>query len=147
MTELNKYYTPSINQLFVGYQCEIESNKIWYPETILGISTKENIVECNGFDYYINKDLSNVRTPYLSVEDIEKEGWKLSNYSWIYQDYESFKNKDVLEHIRLFEKDDLKLYFQSESKNISIYKKDSTLFNGETKSINEFRYITKLLKI
>lgn len=131
----NKYYTPNIEDLYIGYKCEIESNKIWYPETIEGISTKENIVECNGFDYYITKDLPNIRTPYLSIEDILGEKWQ-----------QVIENETNI----LFKKGESLCYlWKLNIPYIEIYPEEGkdTQYQGDCYSVNEFRKICKWSKI
>jgi len=70
MEQDNKYYTPEVEELHVGYECEYDNlNKQeseWKPLTI-GL--------CSIGD--IENAAIRVRTPYLTREDIESLGWVL----------------------------------------------------------------------
>lgn len=130
------YYTPSIEDIHVGYECEIyNANSEWFPITI----TLGHIF--NDLLFYtrdISKELTNLfRTPYLTKEQIEAEGWE--NYN--------SKLKPLC-----FKKDDYHLYFYEEDYTITIGKGTPPMwlnyyYNGKCPSINEFRKIVKLLGI
>lgn len=63
----NKYYTPAVEDLHIGYQCEVFEGGDWRKETI-DIS--------HHFDIFTEGvKLGEIRTPYLTKEDIEAEGW------------------------------------------------------------------------
>src|SRR5687768_16490771 len=66
----SNYFTPSIEEIRVGYECET-INPVhrgeWYPTTI----NKGNISWIEFLDC--------VRVPYLTKEQIEKEGFKTSD--------------------------------------------------------------------
>lgn len=135
----NKYYTPEISDLRVGYECEANpkfySNQedIWIPTIMKGVG--QEVIHYHMLGVY--------RTPYLTKEQIEAEGWKfkLNIYSdefgngWVIEllkgDYYFSFNQDYIAHI-----------YKWSSKEGS-----STLFTGNCPSINEFRTIIKLLNI
>lgn len=133
-----KYYTPDISDLRVGYECETKSiflNQDWVKEVldVDGVSRAYSDIEHSDIDEPFEEQY---RTPFLTKEQIEKEGW-------VYKD-------------GWYLKGDMRLYFwniepEYRTPRITI---DSTLsdglyfsFFGECKSINEFRFICKLLNI
>lgn len=122
--EDNKYYTPDLEDIRIGYSCEIKSNDNW-DFYVVG-EGYENIT----INRAINETkFGGIRTPYLTKEDIESEKWKWDRTYSCYM------------------KNDVKLWLEDNQK-LSLMVEHDYLFNGECKSINEFKYITeKLLKI
>ena len=73
----NKYYTPSIEDIRVGYEYESlqkqqDGSEKWVPQKIVRRYDLEGDWE-NWLYYGI------VKTPYLTKEQIEAEGWKIEN--------------------------------------------------------------------
>lgn len=163
----NKYYTPDIEDLYVGYECEIKTNhgyesfndniEIWKP-------VKLELKDKTGAYLNILKDTliglddgyQPIRTPYLTKEQIEAEGFpfqktnRLTNWFFIntwnlpdekIQDFYRYKAYSVT--ILQMPDNQLKIYFDFSGGN----PEDSCMFEGECKSINEFRKILKMLKI
>lgn len=133
----NKYYTPDIKDLYIGYNTEIytQSDKlikqsVWKP-IIIGLDNNTNI-------NYINKYIksNNIKTKYLDVEDIESLGWR--------------KMKQYTQGI-WFEKSKYKLYYESPEKiQICVGTMPlwlNYLYMGSCKSINELKTILNLLRI
>lgn len=146
-----KYYTPQISDLRVGYECEIllnedfesSNNNVWRKHTFnqgnfTNYAGESNNDWDNLFWYNPTRVINHriIRTPFLTKEQIEAEGWEYRAGYYI--------------------KDTMRLYFwniepEYRTPRITI---DSTLsdglyfsFFGECKSINELRYISKLLNI
>lgn len=141
----NKYFTPNIEDLHVGYECKIKEvvedsntrsgyNLEWVPY-IIGVN---NIGTSD-----IKVSSGSIRTPYLSKEQIANEGWKIIRndikpapykVDWVVArkgDYELCINlamHDIM-HMEINKT------------------KHSVLYRGECKSINELRTIFKFLKI
>jgi hypothetical protein len=118
----NGYYTPDISDIRIGYECETRVEP--YPNWV--VSKIENVED---IDFIYNKEWE-VRTPFLTKEQIEAEGWisKMENF---------------------YEKEGWKMEVYSnyiEIRKGSWYP-DNTYFKGKCPSINEFRYICKLLSI
>lgn len=119
--EENKYYTPDITELYVGYECKHTSNMsafIW--------SEKEG-----GLQKFL-------RTKYLDRSDIERCGWTHvggQNYEMIIP---STIEKQPADKWELTHYDKI-VCINSEYSN--------RCFDGECKSINELRTIMKFLKI
>ena len=122
----NKYYTPNIEDIFIGYECEMFMSKKW----------QKHIYNKNDFEsIHIDMDGRWVRTKYLSKEDILAEGWDIltdnkSNYGFI-------KGKSLC------------YFWKGSIPYIEIYPEEGydTQYQGECLSINEFRKISKWLKI
>ena len=82
------YYTPKIEELFVGYKCEItyaknEDDIYWIP-TILTLWDINTILE---------EKEGNFRTKYLDKEDIINEGWIHKNDNVFIKEY-IYKDED-----------------------------------------------------
>ena len=152
----NKYYTPNPEDIYSSYECEMllptndEDGETDYDnQTWQKISLH---YKCPTFDgpYFdldggIYEDIvqGKVRTPYLTTEQIQKEGWV----------YKS-ENGLVIHH--RFEKYNYIIHWYWIDKKIIISKKRDLydnhyiidmLYDGFCPSINEFRTIMKLLNI
>lgn len=143
-----KYFTPDIEDIRIGYECEykietwkspdhpnMESSnkedatfklkrKSWFPWTF---STIKDTV-----------DITKYRTPYLTTEQIKAQGW------------EHTKNKYVLKYkhykftgLGFFPENKIRI----SNENSKFLSKSLTIFYGKCRCINEFRYICKLLNI
>ena len=123
-----EYYTPNIEDIRVGYACEINeigSSCEWIPR----------IIEVKDLYENITIDLANgyIRTPYLTVEQIEAEGWIVESHILGYY----------------AQKDGWVLLYDNVDKVAEISEEDGTIvcFSGSCPSINEFKIISKWLKI
>lgn len=126
-----EYYTPNIEDIRVGYETTIRHIDSESDKFKPFIITKDNI---GGLGVLNNMD--GFITPYLTKEQIEAEGWRIG----VGKDY----------HVTLFRKDKYTAGYNWENKTLKVVtlEKDvHTIFNGECKSINEFRYICKLIGI
>lgn len=76
-----KYYTPSIEEFYIGFECEIQSSYGYQ----LGIYPNILKQDTLAFQTLIDKGeletlkLSTIRVKYLDKEDIESLGWKLKS--------------------------------------------------------------------
>lgn len=158
---MNKeYFVPQIEDFRVGYICELfqtfSDNDIIIRTEWGKVSLIKNAVI---FLLQTNEKLNTlIRTPYLTKEQIEKEGWEYSTSSEEnnrvtkkedkYIEFNRKKSNDASKGI--FTDNEL-TYFINTHKlvidNGESYDDSHCYFDGECKSINEFRYITKLLKI
>ena len=122
---MEKYFEPKIEDLYVGYECEItyyknNENTYWIP-SILDLWTITTIID---------EKEGGFRTSYLTKEQIENEGWNL-----IYkEDFIIFKNK-------------LCCIFLFPNNYINIYNEYGVIFQGKIRCINEFRKLMKFLEI
>ena len=65
------YYTPTIEELHIGYQCEIT-----YAKDLIGTRDEYFFKYVVEPQYFNEGDYVAVRTPFLTKEQIEAEGWK-----------------------------------------------------------------------
>lgn len=144
----NKYFTPDIEDIHVGYEYEQLINQVWTKEIFAkGSYLPENIDLLHwAHSCILNK---NLRVPYLTKEQIEAEGWELIQ---IYPKGACIFQKgtkedgceltcDFTEHKVHF----TKLYFYSLDDEYTRTK--LTWRSLECKDINTFRLIQKLLGI
>lgn len=117
--ENKQYFTPDITDIRIGYEFEFQGlSRGWHK---MVFSENDNL---KTFKHNLTLE-DCVRTPYLTVEQIENEKMR-----------QKFINKGY--HID----------FIISTHTIEILDNNNKCyFNGECPSINEFRYICKLLKI
>lgn len=140
----NKYYQPTIKDLYIGYECE------WQVDPSLEDKSeyKSEIITRKGLEMYMTgkAGVQYLRVPYLTKEQIEKEG------------FESICISPKHLVANWYKKGLIRLkYFPMTSYNIDGYLEIHsvgadefdfpTLYNGTCKCINEFRTICKLLNI
>lgn len=128
----NKYYTPSIEDIRIGYECEILNGYgNWHTINItLGHIFNDLLFHTRD----ISKELSGIfRTPYLTKEDIESEGW---THKWHEKRVHSWEKEDFV--LSAFD-DILRIKIS--------YKSGYQLFDGNCLSINELRTISKLIGV
>lgn len=139
MEQEPNYFTPSIEDIHVGYEFEAflanpkKKDRVWKPQ----IYENKWVDKYLDFEYMLKE--GRIRVPYLTKEQIEKEGWKKQGSNKF---YEKHKNS--------------KIYYLWVTENrISInegmfgllYWKVPQIYRGECKDINTFRHISKLLNI
>lgn len=173
----NQYFTPSIEDIRVGYECEIyeqATTKLikdikWHlVKVVAGNPEYGEGAAFLKIPAYIKKE--KIRVPYLTKEQIEAEGWIMketvkSDNSYEFCSYNVFVKPTKLKEdcmdcfeysYRLF-CEDLTPFGQSYYQDIIIEKrttggfigvdKTQTSYSGQCKDINTFRYICKLLNI
>lgn len=149
---MKQYYTPSIEDIRVGYECERysgygshvtndRSHEDWWKPFQIKETDYYSHVEggCEMDDIFGDLKNNRLRTPYLTKEQIENEGWVVVN--------------DEGENYILFAKKDWSLTFweyDGTSVRIEIYFGDFETdvpenFKGDCPSINELRKIVKLV--
>lgn len=138
----NKYFTPSIEDIRVGYECYFikDSTKDIIEDNLVkivlnnkqasGILYKEPYWE---LDTNQQPNTSSIRVPYLTREQIEAERWK---HVWWEK---GVHNWEMPNHILTT--------FDGGYRIIIDTKGPRRLYDGECKDINTFRYICKLLGI
>lgn len=128
-----EYFTPDIEDIRVGYECEsLFTDMKWH----------SFIYTPDDFSVLKEEILNDmVRVPYLTKEQIEKEGWVV--------DFEDKERKRFTAG-----KNSFRLHFINNRLDITTYRGDFGLvedgvpiFKGECKDINTFRYLSKLLGI
>lgn len=132
----NKYFTPDIEDIRVGYELEK------YGETLI-VKNLADIDEILGDLDYCPED---VRVPFLTKEQIEAEGWAVKNIDFASRYYIDKSNyMGVVETwgkfpvVSILAKDVTKIDWMSSPEMFRV-----TL---PCKDINTFRYICKLLGI
>lgn len=133
--EKSKYYTPDIEDIRVGYEGEINWSR-GYSETFVPFKIT---VQNEDFAYTgllseivdaMDDGYAEVKTPYLTKKQIEAEGWE-----------------DVSTDQPQFSKAPYRLYLQKDGRIWIRDMFDNDFYHGKCPSINELRYITKLLNI
>ena len=141
----NKYFTPDIEDLCIGYECELLMNtdvSILNP-TSNAPEFKPFIFEKNKIELLIEL-YDSIRVPYLTKEKIEAEGWKhiggkmLSGAEQIY-------NKGIFN--LYYTTSNLKLQVVNDEEDWSPEVQGGVKFEGFCKDINTFKKIIKLLGI
>ena len=137
----NKYFTPDIEEMFVG--CEFEMHDTWgsWKKLILTEELLKNPLVGLGSGNERAHWYWKFRVPYLTKEQIEAEGW------------EFIKHHAGTEHYD-FEKNGYSLYVDFDFRGevyLKIYDGEQdnefNYFSGKCKDINIFRKICKLLEI
>jgi hypothetical protein len=161
MEQQNKYYTPDISELYVGYECEIGTSwgfsKGKFPE-VLTYDTLTGFAIQKATDLIDVFRAGSLRTKYLDQSDIESLGWencrKLTDW---------FGKNDKPNQVG-FDMQNMMLGYDYDSHILAITVKDPTKsedgktevydypknvkwFRGECKSINELRKIMEWLNI
>lgn len=159
MEKENKYFTPDIEDIRVGYECEICPNlgydDVWikttgHCEEIVGNGVKSCNLDELTYDCLVDGYIG-IRTPYLTKEQIEGEGYLIiknredgfdaqkhyTKYNFTELNYEYYNNELIIDE-----------YYQSElvATPTGVFN-SYTIFKGVCKDINTFRYIIKLLGI
>lgn len=132
--ENNKYFTPDIENLCVGYECEINNaHGKWEPITIT-FSNSNSFYKTDLTEVCLLVEDKEVRVPYLTKEQIEAEEW------------EDISTDEIIGLV----KTDFVCIFDNKNYTISLtcLGKDKKIgFAGNCKDINTFRKIIKLLGI
>lgn len=143
-TTENQYFIPSIEDIRVGY--EIESHE-WSmdeagePELNYDRWVKK-ILDKNDVQNILKYGMRSVRVPYLTKEQIEAEGWKITGREVKPPPYEvDWINAKKGEHTLWI---NLAMH---KVMHLGISDKIYNVFRGQCKDINTFRYICKLLNI
>lgn len=157
----NQYYIPKIEDIRVGYECEVKvpttdafEHDTWKSFILENRSSKWG-GDCSELDEVINKiRLGQTRTPYLTKKQIEAEGWESLDLS------KGFAYRNGVPDYRAgFRKGNFFLTLDTRKPHVEIWAADVTLIdwlpefpesfrvNIPCPSINEFRQISKLLGI
>lgn len=136
----NKYFTPEIEDIRVGYECEI--NKSLFN----GISEGwHNFIfkEFEQLEVINKRGLKGFRVPYLTKNQIETEGW---------EDITTDIHEELWWGMSKFKKEGYELFYDYINHLISINSCEEDneyprIIHCKCKDINNFRYICKLLEI
>jgi hypothetical protein len=135
----NKYFTPDIEDLYVGYKLEIKGkhDTNWQP-VVLG---KDAIWHKFTNLENLGQVMEQLRVPYLTKEQIEAEGWDFESMD---RDYLYFIKINLLLSYNIYTH---RLVIMSTLKADQTENYFQPSFKGECKDINTFRKIIKLLKL
>ena len=131
MVEKEEYFTPSIEELFVGYKCQIYIIELNFWEEF--IITED--YSFSGLSEFIK--YKEICTPYLTKEQIELEGFKCFHDN-VFELF--FRSNEENNWIQISY--DLELHImeiERLSYTTPTTTNTKTLFIGNIKSINEFR--------
>jgi hypothetical protein len=155
----NKYFTPDIENIRVGYECEClwlkPEPRTWNKIKITEANT-ETYLELSVEDVINRTKTGEIRVAYLTKEQIEAEGWKFWQTNRICNWYkrEMFDWSDKARDFYGYVIYGMTLLHDPEKNKIKIWfdftggtPEDSCMFEGECKDINTFRTICKLLNI
>lgn len=141
MEESIKYFVPDISDIRVGYECEFydSDDNDW---TKVIIDNQSKLANFTGLEIPL-------RTPYLTKEQIEAEGWEYveSTRTWP-PNRHAFKKGNYFLIFRFdIEVPLLDCILQDPSKEERVSNPERFRFFCDCKDINTFRMICKLLNI
>lgn len=153
--ETNKYYTPEISDLYVGFEYELycrdanptvkNGSHVWLKSWQTKTFTKSEFERGIGFDRNLDLQDDWIRVKYLDKNDIESLGFELSAE---YGDYIEFND-----NLKSFKPMSNKILYNTSSKIMLIelfaFEDESTtpLFNGYIKNKSELIKLLKMLNI
>jgi hypothetical protein len=147
--EQSKYFTPNIEDIRVGYECEMSTDRFEFFKTKIDLSDINDLIDWYRQGYFTNNLSDIIKVPYLTKEQIEAEGWKTWNGAGDFQRTKPLffisKKLDIPAGNRNYSL--VNCGYNFETKELKIDIEQLTIFIGECKDINTFRYICKLLNI
>jgi len=141
----NKYYTPEIEDLYVGYECEHTSNMSSFIVEDYDDVVKDKLTSTD-LRWYIqwaeeeNSLKKFIRTKYLDQSDIESLGWVCQEYT------QDGYNQSYTKLVSSESGYDL-IYCAGWGGKWQIDDRGNGVFWGEIKSINELKKIMQYLNI
>lgn len=136
----NKYYTPNIDDIYVGYEFEMDDTwggwmKLTFTEEMLKAEPLVPLGSGSERAPWYHR----IRTPYLTKEQLEKEGWIQNKLKYQFE-------KDIY-LLYIANGDDFETVGLNHEIVIVNKRFEDSIFRGRIPSINEYRYICKLLNI
>lgn len=154
---MNKYYTPEISDLFIGYECELLKVGCAATNSSECVESWSKYHIIDSFDFNHVWDIfnegreTNIRTKCLDREDIESLGWE---YSINYEAVEDSTYPDEMGFLKEMEdnKTQYLLYYNPKALLLRIEKVydcgvEGWIYKGNCLSKNELKTIMKLLNI
>ena len=136
----NKYFTPNIEDIRVGYECERD-----FSDTTEIEEWRNTVIEQDHFKSFYIED---IRTPYLTKEQIEAEGWVVMNTGGIEPGQINGRygfSKGNYFMIWYPETQLIDIILRDPSKEERVWNPERFRFFCECKDINTLRLISKLL--
>ena len=140
--ENNKYYTPTKEELHIGFEVELKSTvtgtksndniEVWIPGTI---TTLKGFVKALS---YLESDL--IRVKYLNQSDIESLGWKETCTDYIYTIATNKVQLRYNDTVALLE-------MYKENNTFTIMYSCECIFKGTIKNKSELKQLMKWLNI
>lgn len=142
---MEKYFTPDISDIRVGYECEYYLGNSWHEHVVESLYTDRDGYGIFELEQYLQE--GSLRVPYLTKEQIETEGWYRIDDEFPIQKFKHLKYVTVeviynYGNYHLFITIPGTIMYADPP----IYYRGN-IFSGECKDINTFRWICKLLKI
>lgn len=148
----NQYFVPKLDELFIGYELEYQGNifhklskSTEWKKAKVGVTQEGDVVlPITRIASMLKKGW--IRTPYLTVEDIERQNWIYTN---LYRGSGHGFRKHNCDMTALpqmavgDQKYSVKIYFREDHH----WGNGTIIFDGIVKSINELRKVEQFLKI
>jgi len=148
----NKYFNPDIEDLCIGYECEI-----WMPQNpdFDKWDWESFTLEKNHFDHEqpFFPLIAKLRVLYLTKEQIEAEGWSFETVLFADDDENDVYSDGFAKHIdqdhwyEIVLRKDNKIHIVYKWYRNSVTQLWRDVYYGECKDINTFRKLIKLLGI
>lgn len=144
--EDKQYYTPEIEDISVGYECEI--NKSLLP----GISEgwhKYKFETESQIGNIIHHSLVLFRTPFFTTEDLEKEGWTPLESSYKHPSEDKYSAWEKGNYFLVLRDNNMSVIVKDPARDeFTLVSGVSVRYSGKKpSSINEFRKLSKWLGI
>jgi hypothetical protein len=148
----DKYFTPDIEDFYVGYEFETKvygEDDTWV-KCIYSKPTDELFCKDSDGNIWVNDSL---RVPYLTKEQIEAEGWGFETVLFADDDENDVYSDGFAKRIdqdhwyEMVLRKDNKIHIVYKWYRNSVAQLWRDIYYGECKDINSFRTIIKLLKI
>lgn len=134
------YYTPTIEEFHVGFECELRNSSgpifEWEPFKIIGVDDGEisgNLMDWSFYDTRTAIKDEQIRVKYLDKSDIESLGWRFGTNDYVFPEN---KNVTYGQYKLLFNNNELEIIHLS-----------GTLFRGIIKNKSELKKLMKQLSI
>lgn len=150
----NKYFTPDIEDIHIGYECELLMNT-----NVSILNPTSNAPEFKPFIFEKNKIellielYDSIRVPYLTKEQIEAEGWNFETVLFTDDNENDVYSDGFVKHVdsghwyNMVLRKDNKIHIVYKWYRNSVGQTWRDIYYGECKDINTFRKIIKLLEI
>lgn len=132
--EEQKYFIPKIEDVRVGYECEVNTKCCGWEKHIIRdlYMDRDGGGDIAEILFHLSHKTGGLRVPYLSKEQIEAEGWYFTQQ---------------IGNTLFFKKKDFELTFNNNYININNFGENDLGYWGQCKDVNTLRYISKLLEV
>lgn len=137
--EENEYFIPQISDIRVGYECELNGSGLAGGMDNWIIDIAKSPINLRGLEIMLEAGC--LRVPYLTKDQIESEGWKMTNL--LIGEFDVDIEKAIVE----FSKEEHILQFDPVDHHLTLTSGGGILYKGKCKDVNTLRWICKLLNI